>query len=167
MYAMFVNKVKVTLAAALMLVALGEACVCGYYLRVQEPAAKQENPARPPGKKAADKAPEKNADDLQALLRERLKLAQDILKLLRNDPQARWHDVIEASRRVLQADLELSPNKAARIAAHQRHVKVAEDLARFADKAAQAGGLHQADRQLSRYLLIDAKIGLEREKARK
>jgi hypothetical protein len=165
--AMFVNKVKVTRAAALMLVVLGGVGVCVYYLRAQEPAAKRSNPAQPPGKKAADKAPEKNADDLQALMRERLKLAQDTLKQLRSYPRSSWPDVIDASQRVLQADLELCPNKAARIAAHQRHVKVAEDLARFADKAAQAGGLRQADRQLSRYLLIDAEIGLEREKSRK
>lgn len=156
------NKTKVTLAAALMLVALGGAGVGVYYLRAQEPAAKGEKPAQPPGKKAA----EKNADDLQALMRDRLKLAQEILKELRKSPQASWHDVIEASQRVLQADLELSPNKAARMAAYQRHVKVAEDLARFADKATKAGGLHETDSQLSRYLLIDAKIGLEREKGR-
>lgn len=57
--AMYVNKVKVTLAAVLMLVALGGAGVYAYYLRAQEPPAKRENPAQPPGKKAADKAPEK------------------------------------------------------------------------------------------------------------
>jgi hypothetical protein len=167
LHGMFVNKVNVTLATALTLVALGGAGVCAYSLRAQEPAAKQGNPAQPPGKKAADKAPEKNADDLQALMRERLELAKDILKRLRSNPRASWPEVIEASERVLLADLELCPDKAARIAAHQRHVNVAEDLARFADKAAQVGGLRPADSESSRYLLIDAKIGLERERARK
>lgn len=160
-------KVKATLATALMLTALGGAGVCAYYLCAQEPAAKGENPAQPSDKKAAEKTPEKrDADDLQALMRERLAVAQDILKQLRKIPEANWHDVAAAAQRVLQSDLELSPNKAARIAAYERHVKVAEDLARFADKATQAGGLHQTDSQLSRYLLIDAKIGLEREKGR-
>jgi hypothetical protein len=131
---MFVKKVKSTLVAALTLVALGGAGVCAYDLRTREPAAGRENPARPPGKKAADKAPEKNADDLRALMRERLELAQDILKRLRSNPRASWNEVVEASQRVLQADLELCPNKAARIAARQRHVKVAEDLARLLTK---------------------------------
>jgi hypothetical protein len=44
-----------------MLVALGGAGVCAYYLHAQEPAAKWENPAQPPGKKAAEKAPEKTS----------------------------------------------------------------------------------------------------------
>jgi hypothetical protein len=166
LHAMFVKKVKVILAAALMLVALGGAGVCAYYLRAQEPVATRGTPAQPPHKEAAIKPAGKNTDTLQALLRERLKLAQDILKLRKSYPQAIWHNVIEASQLVLQADLELCPNKAARIAAHQRHVNVAEDLARFADQAVQGGGMNQADRQLSHYSLIDAKIGLEREKAR-
>src|SRR5262249_27762009 len=92
-------------------------------------------------------------------MRERLKLAQDILKQLRSDPRSDWQDVIEASERVLQADLESCPDQAARIAAHQRHMKVAEDLARFADKAAHVGGLSQADRELSRYDLRAGRLG--------
>src|SRR5579885_2133468 len=86
--AMFVNNGRGTLAAALMLTALGGAGVCAYHLRAQEPAAKRENPAPPPGKQAADRAPGKNADALQALMRERLELAQDILKRLRSNPRA-------------------------------------------------------------------------------
>jgi hypothetical protein len=171
LHAMFVSKLKRVLAIGLTLAALCGAGVCAYYLRAQETAAKQRNPVQPPDKKAADKAPEKNADDLKALMQERLKLAQEVLKLSQErqmvDPNARWQDVVDASQRVLKADLELSPNKAARIAAHQKHVKVGEDLARFAEKAVRDGVMRKSDGQLARYLLIDARIGLEREKARK
>jgi RNA polymerase sigma factor (sigma-70 family) len=178
LHAMFLSKLKMVLTMSLMVAVLGSAGVCAYYLRAQEPGTKRENPAQPPDKpaqppdkKAADKAPEKNADDLKALLQERLKLAQDVLKLtqerLKVDINASFPDVVEAFERVLKADLELSPNKAARIAAHQRHVKAAEEFARNVDGWLRQGVLSKRDGQLARYLLIDAKVGLEREKARK
>jgi hypothetical protein len=114
---------------------------------------------------------DKNADDLKALMEARLKLAQEVLKLsqerLKLDVNARWQDVVDASLRVLNADLGLSPDKAARIAAHERHVKVAEDLAHFSDADVRNKTMSELERRLVRYLLIDAKIGLEREKARK
>jgi RNA polymerase sigma factor (sigma-70 family) len=171
LHAMFLSKLKMVLAMSLMVAALGSAGVCTYYLRAQEPATKRENPAQPPDKKAADKAPEKNADDLETLMQERLKLAQDVRKLTQErlmvDVNANWQDVVAAFERVLKADLELSPNKAARIAAHQRHVKAAEEFARRADEWLRQRVISKLDGQLARYLLIDAKIGLEREKARK
>lgn len=104
-------------------------------------------------------------------MRERLKLAQELLKLslerLKPDPSATWKDVVDASQRVLKAELELSPNKAAGIASHQRHVRMTEELARLVDGLIQVGVIHKRDGRLAQYLLIDAKIGLERERARK
>jgi RNA polymerase sigma factor (sigma-70 family) len=171
LYIMFMSKLKMVLAMSLMLAALGSAGVCAYYLRAQEPASKREAPVQPLDKKVADKAPEKNADELTSLMQERLKLAQEVLKgsqeRLMVDPNARVQEVVDASLRVLKADLELSPNKAARIAAHRRHVKVAEDLARLADEAVRKGAMSKFDGKLAQYLLIDAKIDLEREKTRK
>jgi RNA polymerase sigma factor (sigma-70 family) len=171
LHAMFLSKVKMVLVISLTLAALGSAGACAYYLRAQETAANQENPVQQPDKKAANIAPEKNAGDLTALMQERLKLAQEVLMMTRErmmtDPSASWKDVVDASHRVLKADLEISPNKTARLAAHQRHVEVAEDLARFAAKVVRDGAMSKSDGQLTRYLLIDAKIGLEQEKTRK
>ncbi|MHB1424998.1 MAG: RNA polymerase sigma factor [Gemmataceae bacterium] len=166
LHAMFLSKLKMVLAMSLMLAALGSAGACAYFLGAQEPATKRENPVQAPDKKVADKAPEQNADDLKALMQERLKLAQAVLEMTRkkmkDDVNANRQDFVSASLQVLKADLEFSPTKAARIAAHQRHVKVVEDFARFADKAVREGAMSKLDGQLMRYLLIDAKIGLER-----
>jgi hypothetical protein len=145
--------------------------VCAYSLNVQATVTKGENPVQPPDNKASDQARDKNADDLKAMMESRLKLAQEVLKLSRErlkvDVNARWQDVVDASLRVLNADLELSPDKVACIAAYQRHVKVAEDLASFPDAAVRNKTMSELERQLVRYLLIDARIRLEREKARK
>jgi hypothetical protein len=153
------------------MVHIGFDSVCAYCLPAQETGTKRAQPVQPPDDKAADQAPDKNADDLKAMMEARLRLAHEVLKLsqerLKVDVNARWQDFVDASLRVLNADLELSRDKAARVAAHQRHLKVAEDLARFPDAAVRNKTMSELERQLVRYLLIDAKIGLEREKARK
>jgi hypothetical protein len=158
-------------AIVLMLATMGGAGVGVYYLNAQGPVPKTEEPVKGPGKTVADTALGKKTDELTALMQERLKLARDVLKATQErqmtDLNFSQQDLVDASERVLKADLELSPNKEARIAAHKRHVKVAEDFARFANDAVKGGVLRQPDALLMRYLMLDAKIGLEREKERK
>lgn len=168
--AMYWTKIKLA-AIVLMLATMGGAGVGVYYLNAQGPAPETEKPVKGPGKTVADQDSGKKTDELTALMQERLKLAQDVLKATqerqRSDINISQQDLVDASERVLKADLELSSNKEARIAAHKRHVKMAEDFARSADAAIKGGFLKQSDALLMRYLMIDAKIGLEREKERK
>ncbi len=163
---MSMKKLVMVLTVAAILILGGSIGAGAYYFAAQQPSGeKKEAPPAP-----AAKAPKKEADMLTTLMQERLKLVQEEVEIRQKLFKAGRVDALElidATQRLFKAELELSPNKEARIAAHQRHVKAMEEFASIAERRLQAGRITAADARLGAYLVIDAKIELEREKARK
>ncbi len=161
-------------AAALILAAIGGAGLSAYHLHAQAPAPEPETSAGKPAEAAPDKpaarAPEKEADALQALMQQRLNLAQqevDICQRMYQTGRVDFGALVTASKNLLKAELELSTKKADRLAALERHVKMMEAWVKVAQARVQAARASQVELVRAQYLLVDAKIDLEREKARK
>lgn len=174
LHTMFLSKLKMASVFVLILVAIGGAGVGAYYLHAQAPAPKSETSAKKPVEAAQDKpaakAPEKEADTLTTLMQKRLKLAQQeveiCLKLYQRD-KVNFDALITAHKDLLKAELELSTKRADRIAAHERYVKMMEAWVKIAQTRLEMARGTGAEVVKAQYLLVDAKIDLEREKARK
>lgn len=168
---MFPSKLNTALRFVLTLVAIGGAGVGAYYLHAQAPAAQPENSAQRPKESApnqpAAKAPEKAADTLTTLMQERLKLAQqdvEVCKKLYQSGRADFDAFAIASKSLLKAELELMTKKADRIAAQERYIKMLEGCVELARARHQAARATESEILRAQYLLVDAKIDLEREK---
>jgi RNA polymerase sigma factor (sigma-70 family) len=174
LHAMLLSKIKMASAFVLVLVALGGAGVSTYYLNAQAPAPKSESSAKKPAETAPDKlaakTPEKEDDTLTTLMQKRLKLAQqqvETCQKLYQSAKVDFDALVTARKDLLKAELELSTKKADRLAAHERYVRIMEawvEIARTRLQMARASGLEVLKAQ---YLLVDAKIDLEREETRK
>ncbi len=145
-----------------------------YYLHAQAPAPGPKTSAGKPAEAAPDKpaakAPEKEADMLTALMQERLKLAQREVEVCQRMYQAARVDfeaLVTASKHLLKAELELSTKRADRLAALERRVKTVEGWIEIVRGKMEAGRASALVLLKAEYLLVDAKIDLEREKARK
>jgi hypothetical protein len=166
LHTMFLTKLKIASVFVLILVAIGGAGVGVYYLHAQAPSPKSDTE---PDKPAA-KAPAKEADTLTALMQERLKLAQQEVKVCETLFQAgrvNFDALVPASKNLLKAELELSTKKADRLAAHERYVKMMEGWVEYVRRSKETGRASEVELLKAQYQLIDAKIDLEREKARK
>ena len=171
---MFVNKLKTALVFVLMLASIGGSGIGVYYLRAQALVSKPEPPVKKPEETAQDnkaaKAPEKKVDTLTKLMQERLKLAQQEAKVCQENYRSgkvQFEAIAPAAKHLLKAELELTTKKADRVAVYERYIKVMEELAKNAQAGYQAGLVSFSDQVKAQYLLIDAKIDLERDKARK
>jgi hypothetical protein len=171
---MFLSKLKMASVFVLVLVAISSAGVTAYHLQAQPPAPEPATSAKKPAETAparpAAKAPEKEADTLAALMQERLKLAQKELAVsqaLFENARVDFDVVATAWKNVLKADLELRTKRADRIAVYERHIKVLEQTAKLAQVRYEAARATELGLLRLRYLLVDAKIELEREKSRK
>ncbi|HEY7157409.1 MAG TPA: sigma-70 family RNA polymerase sigma factor [Gemmataceae bacterium] len=174
LHTMFLSKLKMASVFFLSLVAIGGAGVGAYHLHAQAPAPKSENSAKKPAESAPDKpaakAPEKEADTLTTLMQERLKLAQqevEVCQKLYQSARANFDELVTASKDLLKAELELSTKRADRLAAHERYVKMMEAWVEFARARKESGRGSGLELVKAQYLLVDAKIDLEREKTRK
>jgi hypothetical protein len=146
------------------LVVAGGAGVFGFSALVKvQPDEKQEE--QPP----AAKAPEKEIDPLLPLLKELAEQAKQEADARRQgylvDQQGATQErLIGALGRQLKAELAVSPTKAARIAARERHLKAMQEVADIAQESFENGRFNIADLAQAKYFLTDAKIDLECEK---
>jgi hypothetical protein len=171
---MFLSKLKMAPVFVPILAAGVGVGVGAYHLHAQAPAPGPKTSAGKPGEIAPDKpaarAPEKEADMLTALMQERLKLAQREVEVCQRMYQAARVDfdaLATASKHLLKAELELSTKRADRLAALERRVKLVEAWVEIVRRKMEAGRASGLELLKTEYLLIDAKIDLEREKARK
>jgi hypothetical protein len=148
--------------------------VSAYHLHAQAPALGSETSAGKPVRSApegrAAKAPEKEGDTLPALMQKRLKLARqevEVYEKLYQSARVNLDALATASKHLLKAELELSTKRADRLAAYERYVKMMEACVRIARVRFEAARTTEAELFKAQYLLVDAKIDLEREKARK
>jgi RNA polymerase sigma factor (sigma-70 family) len=178
LHTMSLNKIKASLAVVVMLAALGGAGVGVYYLHAQVPAPKPDKPLKKPEKGVPEKKGADNtAELLQTLLKERREWAEQELevrmKLYRtgaNEPgtscPVTLRMVIEGSKHLLKAELELSKKKAERLEARERHLKLVTEIAKITEVQYKAGRLSKAALASAQYERLDAEIELVREKAR-
>jgi hypothetical protein len=158
--AMSPNTLRTALVLALCLVVAGG--ISALSLMAQAPPAAKDEAPRP----AADKGEGK----LQKLLEERLKVAKQEVEARRKEFEAgktTFEGMAEAWRRVLKAELDLATDKAARVAAYERYVKLLKQVSEVSKARYEAGRASFATYCEAEYLRLDAEIALEREKARK
>lgn len=177
LHAMFMTKLKTTIAVILALSVIGSAGVCSYYLRGQAPPAQAPPEEVPPEAKLPEKVtpdkigPAKPAEALQKMLKERRDRAEQELTVRYRQYRAGAQDaildlMIESSKRLLKAELELNAKKADRLVAHERHVRLMKEVAEIVKAKFNVGRVSEADFARAEYERLDAEIALEREKAR-
>jgi RNA polymerase sigma factor (sigma-70 family) len=172
LHAMFVTKLKTTIAVILAVSVMGGAGVCTYYLHGQNPSEDAFTPIKLPEKITPDKiAPAKTVEELQKLLKERRDWAEEEMKVRYEKYRAGAQDatldlLIDSSRHLLKAELELSTKKADRLVAHERHVQLMKQAAQIVKAKYDLARVSKADYAQAEYERLDAEIALEREKAR-
>ena len=125
------------------------------------------------GKKAADK-PEEH---FQKLLQARREMAEqefivryELYRAGANEPgtgnPVTLHILMDVSGRLLKAELELSRKKSERLAAHEKYLKFAKEVAKITEAQYKVGRVSKAALASALYEQLDAEIELEREKAR-
>ncbi len=115
------------------------------------------------------KGPDKAAERLNALLKERLEVAEAEFKArVEQYEQGRvaLDLIVEASARLLRAKLETAENKAARVAVYEEHLKRVQELEKLNKAAHDAGRVFIADYLRSKCDRLEVEIQLEREKAK-
>lgn len=133
-------------------------CVVGGLLVAGETAGRA--PAPVPAGPTLDKATLAEVRKLQEKRRDLLREALAEREKLYQASRVEIREVVEASRRVLAAELELAATDAERIAAHQRHIEMGQWLVEIARARHQAArGIH-ADVLEAQAFSLEAKIGL-------
>ncbi|HEY7308718.1 MAG TPA: sigma-70 family RNA polymerase sigma factor [Gemmataceae bacterium] len=171
LHAMFLTKLKTTIVFVLALSMIGGAGVGVYYLHGQQQEA-EIRPVKLPEKTTPDKiGPAKPAAALQKMLKERRERAEREAtvryeKYRAGAQDARLDLLIESSKRLLKAELELSAKKADRLVAHERHVRLMKELAEIDKLKYSVGRVGEEQLALAEYNRLDAEIAFEREKAR-
>lgn len=172
LHAMFLTKVKTTVAVILALFVLGGAGAGVYYLHGQQPRGEDVSPVKLPERTTPDKiGPAKPAAALQKMLKDRRDRAERELTVRYEKYRAGAQDatldlMIESSKRLLKAELELSAKKADRLVAHERHVRLMKEIAEINKAKYNVGRVGEEHLALAEYILLDAEIAFEREKAR-
>ena len=192
LHAMFVNKIKASLAVVLMVAALGGAGVGSYYLRAQLPGDKRvapderleklledwKKPLKRPEEAARDKKPTPMTKErFQKLLKERRDMAEEVWKIRyalykdgSNEPGTNapttLRMLLDASKQLMKAELELSKNKAERLEARKKHLKWAKETTNITEAHYRVGRVSRASFASALYEQLDAEIELEREKGR-
>lgn len=169
---MYVSKIKTTVAVVLALAVVGGAGVCTIYLHGQDRADEVLPAFKLRPKTAPDtKTPAKPAEEMRKLLKERRDMAELEVKVRYDKYRAGAQDatldlVLEASKRLLKAELELSEKKVDRLAAHERLVELTKHMSQIVEAKYKVGRVSQADYAQAEYERLDAEIALERERAR-
>jgi hypothetical protein len=126
-----------------------------------------------PDKKVADKP----AEHFQKLLQARLEMAAqeffvryELFRAGANEPGSgtpvTLHMMIDASKHLLKAELELSKNKRERLEALERHLKYMKEIANITEAQYKVERIGRAAFASALYEQFDAEIELEREKTR-
>jgi RNA polymerase sigma factor (sigma-70 family) len=136
LHAMFVTKLKTTLAVVLALVLIGGAGAYTWYLRAQQPVAEELGIRFPEKVVRAKPAPAKSAEEIRKLLKERRAMAEQEAKVRYEKYRAGAQDAtldlsISSCKRLLKAELELSKTKADRLAARERYLKLMKEVAKI------------------------------------
>ncbi|MCI0456223.1 MAG: RNA polymerase sigma factor [Gemmataceae bacterium] len=177
--AMFLTKVK-QVAAVFLLVGAGLAgiAVAGYALeRGREgggpaPAAQKDGPKADPAGRSADRQPGKQATKetrLRTLLKERLAILRQIADQLNRQHQTGTiplAQVLDANRKVLEAELELVEDPKGRIAILEKMVGIAKQIEERVAEHSKAGVISQSAVLTARVNRLEAEIALERAKAK-
>jgi RNA polymerase sigma factor (sigma-70 family) len=191
LHAMFMSKIKMATAFVLMLAAITGAGAGAYYLRAQAPPKEFEPPQgyvellkdlEKPLKRPEVAAPDKKdaskpEEHLRKLLTARRDMAEEEWKIRwglyragANEPgtgnPVTLHLVIDASKHLLKAELELSTNKAERLKAREKYFKQVKEYTDVTEAQYKVGRVVKAAFASSLYEQLDAEIELEREKAR-
>jgi len=154
--AMFLSKVKTTVAVVLALGVLGT----GAGLWAWRAPAAQPAPAPEP-------AAEKRSDRMQSLLEARVKVAREMLRGRLKEFEAGVSPLsvcLGASRRLVEAQRELGLKKDEWIAALEAHVKLTKEIYEANQLRFKAGQLSPSDLKESEYSYLEAQIWLERAK---
>ncbi|HTU23593.1 MAG TPA: sigma-70 family RNA polymerase sigma factor [Gemmataceae bacterium] len=177
LHAMFVNKVKASLAVVLVLAALGSAGVGSYYLRAQQ-LLEEKEPLKRPEEAARDKKPgDMTKERFQKLLKQRRDMAEEVWKIRyerysegSNEPgmnsPVTLQFLSDALKHLLKAELELSKNKAERLEARKKYLKRAKEITNLTEAHYKVGRVSRAAFASALYEQLDAEIELEREKGR-
>ncbi len=120
-----------------------------------------------PGSKPPEQA---TAGELQRLLKERYEVAANLLDVEEkrlDEGKSTLRNVYEAARRVRDSALELTGDRAEQIAALTKYLAVTRRLEDSVNKVVEAGAATSSDKELARYLRLDAEIALLRAKQQK
>jgi RNA polymerase sigma factor (sigma-70 family) len=178
LHTMFLSKLKTALAFVLMLAMISGAGIGAYYLRAQVPFSKPEASSKGRGRGVQDKrAASRPEEHLQKLLKERLTAAEqewkvrwELYRTAATEPgttiPVSFHLLMDAAKRLLKAEVELSNNKAERLKAHEKYLKLVKEFTDTTEQLHKEGRVSAAAVASARYQQLDAEIELEREKAR-
>jgi hypothetical protein len=131
-------------------------CVVGGLLL----AGVTEGRAPAPGAEVLDKETAAGVRKLQEKRRDLLREALDVRAKLYQSARAELAGVIETSRRLLTAEIELAATGAKRIAAHERQYKMAQAWVEIAKAKLAAGRGHGGEVLDARAFSLEAQIGL-------
>lgn len=178
LHAMFLSKIKAASVFVLMLAAIGGAGIGAYYLRAQVPLSEPEGPLKRPDvadpeKKAAGKPEERFQQLLKArrgMAEEEWRVRSELFRAGANEPGTAspitLHMLLETSKRLLKAELELCNKKVDRLKAREKYLKQMKEFADITERQYKVGRLSKAAFASALYEQLDAEIELEREKAR-
>lgn len=193
LHAMFLSKIKMIATFVLMVSAIGGVGIGAYYLRAQNPGSPKELPddyktlrkelekldLKSPIETGADKkAAIKPEERLQKLLKARREVAQqarniryELYRAGANESSTAhivaFHLVIDASKRLLKAELELSTRQKERGEAREKHLKIIIEIVKIAEAHYKVGHLDRGELATALYEQLDAEIELERAKQQK
>jgi len=103
--------------------------------------------------------------DLKELLKARLEVAQEGMRVAENELQAGRASVKDTfvwSRRLLEAQLAVSEKKTERVAAHEAYLKRAKAVEQMAKAQFDAGRVTVKDYLEAKFDRLEAEIGLKR-----
>jgi hypothetical protein len=131
------------------------------------PAAAQEPKPTAPGKVVAD---EGEPAKVKALLKERLEVLREMEKALKNSYESfgtvPLERVLQASRKVIQAELELAETAAERVALREKAVAIAKEIEKILKTRHDAGTVPIYEYLEAKAARLEAEIALERERAK-
>jgi outer membrane protein TolC len=132
-----------------------------YFRRAAETLLERERAEKPPGKPG---------EKLKKLLKAAVKAEQDMLKSRFEEYKAGKISVeplLEAQRRLVAAELDFRDTKEDRLDLCETNVKQSKELKDFCQAKFEAGKLSTEHLAEAEYLLLDAEIALQRERAEK
>ncbi len=189
LHAMFLSKIKMALAFVVIASVLGGAGIGAFYLHAQFPPPTSgdyrklmEEALKPDMKRPDVAAPDQKATEItkvryRQLLKARREMAEeewrirsDLFKAGANEPGSgnpvTLHLVLDASKHLLKAELELSTTKAERLDAHEKNIKRLKEIANVTEAQYKVTRISKAAFASALYEQLDAEIELEHEKAR-
>ena len=116
---------------------------------------------------SAKQSEQTTAVELHQLLKARYEIAASLLEIEEkrlNEKRATLMRVYEAARRVRDSAMELTAESAEQLAALTKYLAVTRRLEDSMNRVVEKGAVPTSDRELARYLRLDAEIALLRVK---